>query len=106
MSSSWRVFSSWLDVVKGFFLERIEDGEDSLIIQHCCRLWTSITFYVAELSSAFFYSEYTVDLARRRLTIVCFTCMESSFDCMIWVYRNSFQMQMDLLESTPDPLPA
>ncbi len=54
MSSSWRVFSSWLDVVKGFFLERIEDGEDSLIIQHCCPPWTSIPFYVAELSSVFF----------------------------------------------------
>ncbi len=40
------------------------------------------------------------------LTIVCFTCMERSFDRMMWVHSNSFQMQMTHLESTPDFLPA
>ncbi len=40
------------------------------------------------------------------LTIVCFTCMESSFGRMMWVYSNSFQMQTAHLESTPDLLPA
>ncbi len=40
------------------------------------------------------------------LTIVCFTCMESSFDCMMRIQSNSFQMQMAHLESTPDLLPA
>ncbi len=28
------------------------------------------------------------------LTIVCFTCMQSSFDHMMWVQSNSFQIQM------------
>ncbi len=32
--------------------------------------------------------------------------MESSFDRMMWVQSNSFQMQMENLESTPDLLPA
>ncbi len=36
----------------------------------------------------------------------CFTCMESSFDHMMWVQSNSFQMQMAHLESTPELLPA
>ncbi len=40
------------------------------------------------------------------LTIICFTCMQSSFDCMIWVHSNSFQMQMENLESTPGLLHA
>ncbi len=31
---------------------------------------------------------------RLSLTIVCFTCMERSFDRMMWVQSNSFQMQM------------
>ncbi len=40
------------------------------------------------------------------LTIVCFTCMESSFDRMIWVQNNSFQMQMaHSRQSTPELLP-
>ncbi len=47
--TSWRVFFSWLDVVKGFFfnMERI--------LHHCCPPWTSRPFYVAELTSAFFF---------------------------------------------------
>ncbi len=97
-------------------------GEDSLIIHHCCPPWTSMPFYIAELISAFFFLRMyqTVDLATPNvpaislmdlfcfwsLTIVCFTCMERSFDCMIWVHSNSFQMQMAHIESTPEPLPA
>ncbi len=34
------------------------------------------------------------------LTIFCFTCMESSFDCMMWVPSSSFQMQIAHLEPT------
>ncbi len=85
--------------------------EDSPIIHHRCPPWTSRPFYVAELTSAFFFflrMYQTVDLACPNvpaislmdmfcfwsLTIVCFTCMESSFDCMMWVHSNSFQMQM------------
>ncbi len=50
-------------------------GEDPLIIHHCCPLWTSMPFYVAELTSTcFFFGS---------LTIVCFTCMERSFDYMM-----------------------
>ncbi len=40
------------------------------------------------------------------LTIICFTCMERSFDRMMRVHSNSFQMQLAHLESTPDLLPA
>ncbi len=40
-------------------------GKDSQIIHHCCPLWTSRPFYVAELTSAFFFLRVyqTVDLA-------------------------------------------
>ncbi len=63
----------------------------------------------------FFLRMYqTVDLATPNVPAipglfvfeVCFTCMENSFDRMMWVYSNSFQMQMAHLESTPDLLPA
>ncbi|XP_075423436.1 metallophosphoesterase MPPED2 isoform X3 [Ascaphus truei] len=40
------------------------------------------------------------------LRMPCFTCIESSFDCMLWVHSNSFQMRMPHLESTPHLLPA
>ncbi len=96
----------------------IYHGEDSLIILLCCPLWTSSPFYVAELTRVFFFLRMyqTVDLATPNvpaislmdlfcfwsLTIVHFTCMERSFDCMMWVHCNSFQMQMAHLEWTPD----
>ncbi len=32
-------------------------GEDPTIIHHCCPLWTSRPFYVAELNSAFFFPQ-------------------------------------------------
>ncbi len=32
--------------------------------------------------------------------------MERSFDRMMWVHNNSFQMQMEHLESTQEHLPA
>ncbi len=50
-SASWRVFFSWLDVVKGFFftMERI-------------LWWTSRPFYVAELTSAFFFFSECTEL--------------------------------------------
>ncbi|MEE6464049.1 hypothetical protein FKM82_006147 [Ascaphus truei] len=34
------------------------------------------------------------------LRVPCFTCIESSFDCILWVHSNSFQMRMPHLEST------
>ncbi len=39
------------------------------------------------------------------LTIVCFTCMEKSFERMMWIHSNSFQMHMEHLELTPELLP-
>ncbi len=55
--TSWRVFFTWLDVMKGFFFR-----EDSLIIHHCCLPWTSRPFYVAELTSAFFFFSKSIKL--------------------------------------------
>ncbi len=106
----------------GWYCERVflSHGEDSPIIHHCCPPWTSRPFYVAELSSVFFFSECTklmiwpllkfllsqMDLVCFwSLTIICFT-LYGSFDCMMWVHSNSFQMQMAYLESTPDLKPA
>ncbi len=108
--TSWRVFFSWLDVVNGFF-----HGEDHppllsfMVVQAflCCRAHQCFLFFLKMYQ--------TVDLVTPNvpaislmdlfcfwsLTIVCFTCMQSSFDCMIWVHSNSFQMQMAHLESTP-----
>ncbi len=40
------------------------------------------------------------------LKIVCFPCMESSSDRMMWVQSNSFQKQMAHLETTPELVPA
>ncbi len=53
-STSWRVFFYWLDVVKGFFftMDRILWSSN-----HCLSSWTSRPFYVAELTSAFFFSQ-------------------------------------------------
>ncbi len=84
-------------------------GEDPTIIHQCCPLWTSRPFYVAELNSAFFFflrMYQTVDLATPNvpaislmdlfwfwsLIIVCFTCMERSFDRMMWVQSIGFQI--------------
>ncbi|XP_075455453.1 nuclear respiratory factor 1 isoform X4 [Ascaphus truei] len=48
----------------------------------------------------------TVTMALNSLRMPCFTCIESSFDRMLWVHSNSLQMRMPHLESTPDLLPA
>ncbi len=103
--------------------------EDFPIIHLCCPPWTSRLFYVAELTSELFFSIFwiiflwiyqTVVLATLNvpaislmdvfcfwsLTLVCFTCMERSFDRMMWVHCNSFQMQMSHLQSTPELWPA
>ncbi len=59
---TWRVFSTWLDVVNHIFLYH---GEDHLIIHHCCPTWTFRPFYVAGLTSVFFFflrMYQTVDL--------------------------------------------
>lgn len=74
-------------------------GEDPPIIHHFWFSWTSRLFYVAEFTSAFLLLRtfQTVDLANPNtpalslmdlfhfwsLIIVCFTCMESSFDHMM-----------------------
>ncbi len=98
-------------------------GEGSPTIHHCCPLWTSRPFCVAELSAFFFFflrMYQTVDLATPNvpaislmdlfcfwsLTITCFTSMERSFDRMMRVHSNSLHIQMTHLESTPDLLPA
>ncbi len=53
-STSWRVFFTWLNVVKGFFftMERILRSSTTVVL--CGR--PCIHFYVAELTSAFFFS--------------------------------------------------
>ncbi len=61
-STSWRMFFTWLDVVKGFLYH----GEDSPIIHHCCPPWTSRPFFMllSSLVRYFFLRLYqTVDLA-------------------------------------------
>ncbi len=60
MSTSWRLFFSWM-LWKGFPVP----WRGFSIIHHCCTLWTCRSFYVSELTSAlFFFSMYqTVDLA-------------------------------------------
>ncbi len=47
-----------------------------------------------------------MNLEIAEIAIVCFCCIERSVDHMMWVHRNSFQMKMAHLESTPDLLPA
>ncbi len=84
-------------------------GEDPLIIHHCCPLWTSRHLYVTELTSGFFflriYQTCWFGISLRdlfsfwSLTIVSFTCMERSFDRMMWVHSNSLQMQMAQLQT-------
>ncbi len=100
-------------------------GKDPPIIHHCCPLWTyrhSFMLLSSPVRSFFFFFRMyqTVDLATPNvpafslmdlfwfwcLTIVCFTCMERSFDHMMLVHSNSFQMQMAHLESTSELLPA
>ncbi len=94
-------------------------GEDPPIIHHCCPLWTSRPFYVAELTSAFFFSQNVPNCWFGHSECSCYLsdgfvlflkpnnhlfhlhALQSSFDCMIWVHSNSFQMQMAHLESTP-----
>ncbi len=92
--------------------------EEDPIINHYCPPWSSQLFYVAELTSALFvfsqnlpncwfgHSETSCYLSNGFVLFLkhnnCFTSMETSFDCMVWVHSNSFQMQM---ESAPDLLP-
>ncbi len=53
-------------------------------------------FIMIQLSPFWFWS----------LKMACFTCMERSFDWMMWVQSDSFQKQMSHLESTQEHLPA
>ncbi len=98
---------------------------ESVIIYRGKILWSSTTFGLRGHPSLFmslsspvhsFFSEYTklliwpllmfllyicwIFFCFLTLTIVCFTCMESSFDHMMWVQSNSFQMQMAHLINT------
>ncbi len=114
-----RVFVTWLDVVKGFFftMERILHSSTTVVLRGRLGLFMLLS---SPVRSFFLRMYHTVDLATPNvpaislmdlfcfwsLTIVCFTCMEKSFDRMMWVHSNSFQMQMAHLESTPDLLPA
>ncbi len=119
MSTSWRVFFTWLDVVKGFFFtkERILQSSTTVVLCGRSGLFMMLS---SPVHSVFLRMYQTVDLATPNvpaislvdwfrlwsLTIVYFTCMERSFDRMMWVHSNSFQMQTAHLESTPDLLPA
>ncbi len=117
-STSWRVFFSWLDLVKGFLftMERILRSSTTVVLRgHPC-------LFMLLSSPVIFFSQnvWNRDLATPNvpatslmdlfcfwsLTIVCFTCMESSLTAWLWFHSNSFQMQMPLLESNPDLLPA
>ncbi len=116
-STSWRVFFTWLDVVKGFFftMERILRSFPTVVLRGSPGF-----FITAELTSAFFFfSESTKLLIWPLHTFLlslwwicfvfeayCFTSMESSFESTVWVQSNSFQMQMEHLELTLDLLPA
>ncbi len=99
-STSWRVFFSLLDVVKGFVftMERIFWSSNTVVL---CRRPVLFMF----LSSApvlCLFSECTKLLIWPLLmfllslwwicclTIICFTCMDWSFDRMLWVQSNSF----------------
>ncbi|MEE6484584.1 hypothetical protein FKM82_013928 [Ascaphus truei] len=70
MPTSWRVFFTWLEVVKGFFftMERILRSSTTVVFRGRPGL------FVLQSSQP------------------CFICIESSFDCMLWVHSNSFQM--------------
>ncbi len=108
--ASWRVFFTWLDVVKGFFFTMERILRSSITVVLCGR--PGLFMLQSSPVRSSFFSECTkllicpllmfllslslMDLfCFWSLTIVCFTCLE-----------NSFQMQMAHLESTPDPLPA
>uniref|UniRef100_A0A8C7X2U5 Rho GTPase-activating protein 29 n=1 Tax=Oryzias sinensis TaxID=183150 RepID=A0A8C7X2U5_9TELE len=65
----------------------LHHGKDSAIIHHCCLLWTSRSFCVAEFLS---FSECTTLLS---LMMAPFTCKESSFDRMLSVHGKIFKMQ-------------
>ncbi len=96
-SASWRVFFSWLDVVKGIFftMERILRASTTVVL--CGR--PGLFMLLSSPVCSFFLRMYqTVDLATSNvpaiflmdlfcfwsLIIVCFTCMKSSFDRMMW----------------------
>ncbi len=96
--TSWRVFFTWFDVVKVFFftMERILRSSTTVVLCGHPGL-----FMLLSSSVHFFRRMYqTVDLATPNvpaiplmdlfcfwsLTIVCFTCMKSSFDRIKWVY--------------------
>ncbi len=117
--TSWRVFFSWLDVVKCFFftMERVLRSSTTVVLCGHPGLFMLLSSPVLSFFSLKMYQ--TIDLATNvaaislmylfwfwSLKIICFTCMQSSFDCMIWVHSNSFQMQMANLESTPGLLHA
>ncbi len=97
-------------------------GEDPPIIHHWCPLWMSRPFYVAELTSAFFFFSECTRLLIWPLLIfllslwwICFVFEANNrlfhlYGQILWlhdvVHSNSFQMQMAHLESTPDLLSA
>ncbi len=104
-STSWRVFFSWLDFMKGVFftMERILRSYINVVL--CGR--PGLFMLLSSTLRSFFPRMYqTVDLATPNvpaiylmdlfwfwsLIIVCFTCMERSFDRMMWVQSIGFQI--------------
>ncbi len=91
----WRVFFTWLDVVKGFFFtrERILKSSTTVVLRGRPGLFMLLS---SSVCSFFLRMSQTVDLATPNVPAI---------SLMDFVHNN-FQMQMAHLESTPDLLPA
>ncbi|MEE6527481.1 hypothetical protein FKM82_028883 [Ascaphus truei] len=103
MPTSWRVFFTWLDDVKGFFFTMVRILRSSItVVFH-----GQPGLFVLQSSPvrSFFLRMYqTIDLATPKVPAIslmdflffcsirmtCFTCIESSFDHILWVDSNSF----------------
>ncbi len=112
--TSWRVFFTWLDVVKG--MERILRSPTTVVLRGRPWLFMLLSSPVHSfflqinqivLTTPNVPAIYLMDLfCSWSLTDSLAWKLESSFDCMMWVHSNSFQMKIAHLESTPDHLPA
>ncbi len=108
MPTSWRVFFTWLDVVKGFFfiMERILRSSTTAVLHGHPGLFMLLS---SPVHSFFLRMYQTVDLATPNvsaislmdlfcfwsLKIVCFTCMKNSFDRMMWVQLSNYLWSLE-----------
>ncbi len=70
-------------------------------------LWWSLCFALVMSSLDFRHALSLMDLfCFWSLTIVCFSCMERSFDRMMWFTETASEYKWHTLESTPDLSPA